>query len=83
MKESHFNVDVLDIPVQNGSNVKKGAEGLKAGRRSSSFVVVNEVALSKPLCDVPNLVACNVASIVTFAFAYEFALERTLSFREL
>jgi hypothetical protein len=71
MKEGRFNVDVLDVPVKDSSNVYERSEGVKACRRRSSLVVVNGIALNEAFYNVTDFVASDVACIIMHAFADE------------
>ena len=52
---------------------------LKTGGGCSCFGEVNVVPLGEPFGNISDFVTSDVASIVTFTFANEFALERSLS----
>ena len=71
MKESSFDVEVLHVPIIDGSNVHQGTKRLKASCRSRCFVVINEVALGKPLGNIMDFVSGDVARIVPLPLANE------------
>jgi hypothetical protein len=57
--------------------VHEGAEGLQMGHRGGGLVIVHAVALRITLCHVMDLVTDDVTTVVSFASAYEFALQRS------
>jgi hypothetical protein len=79
MQEGSFNVNVLNVPVQRGGDVKYGAEGLETGSGCGGFVVVDKVPLSKAFGNVSDFVSSDVAVIVAFAFADKLASQRFLA----
>ena len=72
MKEGGFNVKMLYVPVEDGSNVHQHTKGLKTCCGGGCFVVVNEISLCESLCDITYFVTRDVAHIITFAFTNQF-----------
>ncbi len=56
-------------------------ERLQAHSRSSGFVIVYEVMLSKSFGDIADLVMDDGTSIAMLTFADKFTFERTLTMR--
>jgi hypothetical protein len=54
--------------------VEDGAERFETDGGGCGFVVVDSIPLCKALGNIADFVSYDVASIVAFAFAYEFAL---------
>ena len=83
MKESGFDVELLQFPIEGGSDVQDGLNGLHVDGGGSCFIVVNPIALCKTFSDVPNLVADNLSSVIAFAFTDEFPFEGMVSARDV
>ena len=79
VKESSFDIEMLEVPVESGSEVENGAERFKADGWGSCLVVVNAVLLGKPFGDIADFVTNDVAGVVVFAFADKFPFERALT----
>jgi hypothetical protein len=74
---------MLNVPVQNSSYVKQGAERFKPSSGSRGLIIVDAIALGKTFSNITNFVSSDVSSIVTFTFANQFTLERTLATRDI
>jgi hypothetical protein len=79
VKESGFDIKMLEVPVKGGSEVEDGAEGFKANGGGGSFVVVNAILLGKAFGYIADFVSNYVPRVVVFAFADKFAFKWTLS----
>ena len=69
MKESCFDIEMLDVPIKTCSNVHQGAERLETSSGSSHLLIVNKVALSKAFSNITNFVSGDVARIIPLPFA--------------
>jgi hypothetical protein len=79
VEEGRLNVILSDVPIPGGAEVKKCAEGFKASCGCGVPFIVHTIALGVALGNIPDLVANDVASIVTFAFAHQLAFEGPLA----
>lgn len=69
IKEGSFNVEMLYISVIDGSYMHQGMKGFKVCSRSCCFVVINEIALGKPLGDIMDFILGDVAHIILLPLA--------------
>ena len=79
MKEGCFDVKMLYVPVKDSSQVHEHVEGLETSGGCRCLLVVDEVTLCEPFCDVAHFVLGNVALIIPFMFADQFPFEGSLT----
>ena len=82
VEESGLNINMLDIPVKDRSDVKDDAKGLKVSCGGGGLIIVNVKSLGKSFCNVADFVAGNVTSIVALTFADEFSFQWSLVMRD-
>ena len=69
MKESCFDIEMLDVPIETCGNMHQGVERLETSSGSGRLLVVNKVALSKAFSNITNFVPGDVARIIPLPFA--------------
>ena len=57
VKESSFDIKMLEVPIKGGGKMENGTEGFKADGRGGSFVIVNAVLLGEAFGDVSDFVS--------------------------
>ena len=72
MKESHFDVEMLNVPVKTGSNMHERMERFEMGCGSHCLIIVNEITLSKASSNISNFIPGDVVRIIPLLLADQF-----------
>ena len=83
MQEGSFDVELTQIPVQRGGQMGDSPEQFQSGGWCCRFTIVDSIPLCKAFCNVADLVAYHLASIIALAFANEFPPQSTLASRDI
>jgi hypothetical protein len=79
VEEGGFNVILLDVPIERGTDVEDATEGLKASSGCRCFIIVDTIPLRVSFGNITYFVPDNVPRVISFPLAHKFALQRALA----